>query len=269
MKHHPVNSGNKGKRRPESKTQQDHHNAKAEKTRQQKALQKDQQKKPRNKTERAGPRRQLNPSTLMAPLPAVLVSCRGMHPEGKTKGLKPENNLITIAWAGIVCSDPPMLSIAIRPSRYSYQLIKSSGAFVVNLVDKPLLESTDFCGVQSGRDVDKFEACQLTAVPSAGLEDVPAVAESPLSLSCRLNQICKLGSHDLFIGEIVAVEAKETLFDNHDRLCLEKARLIGFAHGQYYEMGQIAGFFGFSVASDNVLKRRMTDIRQKNKRRPD
>ncbi len=217
-------------------------------------------------TQNTGPRRLLNPAALLAPVPAVLVSCRGAHSESKAQDALPDNNLITIAWAGTVCSDPPMVSISIRPSRYSHQLIKSSGAFVVNLVDRSLLKATDFCGVQSGRDVNKFEACRLTAVPAAGLDDVPAVAESPLSLSCRLRQIIKLGSHDMFIGEVVAVEAKEHLFDSKDRLCLEKANLIAFAHGQYYQMGQITGFFGFSAASDKVLKRRMKDIWQKNQR---
>lgn len=192
-------------------------------------------------------KKQLNPSTLLAPVPVVLVSC-------KHSG---QANLITIAWVGTICSDPPMVSISIRPSRLSYQMIMESKEFVINLVDKKLLKAADYCGVKSGRDTDKFIDCHLTAVEAAGLSQAPAIAESPLSLSCRLNQVVKLGSHDCFIAEIVSVEAKEELFDNNDRLCLEKAELVAYSHGQYHSLGPVLGFFGFSVASNDVLQRRM------------
>lgn len=194
----------------------------------------------------------LNPSTLLAPVPVVLVSCRGT-----AGGEVDKNNLITLAWAGVVCSDPPMVSISIRESRYSHRQISESGEFVINLVHNDLLKATDYCGVKSGREVDKFTECQLTPVLAQGLETAPAVAESPLTLSCKVRQVIPLGSHDCFIAEVVAVEAASSLIDAENRLCLEKAGLVAFCHGNYYELGQMLGFFGFSVASEAVLARRM------------
>ncbi|HBP37250.1 MAG TPA: flavin reductase family protein [Clostridiales bacterium] len=198
------------------------------------------------------PRIQLNPATVMAPVPVVLVSCRG--PEG-SEYAKP--NLITLAWAGIVCSEPPMVSISVRKSRYSHRQIQESGEFVINLVNEKLLRQTDFCGVKSGRDIDKFAACHLTACPAAAMLHAPAVAESPLSLSCQVRQVLELGSHDCFIGEIVAVEAAADLMDEKNKLCLDRAGLVAYCHGDYRSLGSILGFFGYSVAGDEVLARRM------------
>ena len=194
----------------------------------------------------------LNPSTLLAPVPVVLVSCCGTH-DGDAE--KP--NLITLAWAGTVCSEPPMVSISIRKSRFSHQKILESGEFVINLVNEELLKVTDFCGVKSGRDLDKFAVCKLTAVPAAGLTIAPAVAESPLTLSCKVRQVIELGSHDCFIAEVIAVEAATKLIDKQDRLRLDRANLVAYTHGEYRTLGDLAGFYGFSVASPQVLARRL------------
>lgn len=193
-------------------------------------------------------KRYLKPSTLLAPVPVVLVSCQ----TGKSRP-----NLLTVAWAGTICSDPPMVSISVRPSRYSYDLIRQSGEFVINLVNEPLLKAADFCGVRSGRDIDKFEVCQLEPVPAQGLRFAPAVGQSPLTLSCRVQQFIPLGSHDCILAEVVAVEANSELFDPSDRLALERAGLVAYSHGHYYALGHTLGFFGYSVASPDVLARRL------------
>ena len=224
----------------------------------------------------------LNPSTLLAPVPVVLVSCQGTGSvcpdaegspaegspaEGEGGSRNPGEeiqafasdrpNLITLAWAGTICSDPPMVSISIRPSRLSHQLVKESGEFVINLVNEPLLKATDFCGVRSGRDVDKFEACNLHPMPIDGMTVTPAVAESPLSLACKVRSVHSLGSHDVFLAEIVTVIADQTLMDPNGKLNLNKAGLVAYTHGEYRALGRVLGFFGYSVASPEVLARRM------------
>lgn len=193
----------------------------------------------------------IKPSTLLAPVPAVLIGCCG-----KPDGQRPQKNLITVAWAGTICSDPPMLSIAIRKERWSHQQIKETREFTVNLVDKSLLWAADFCGVKSGRDVDKFKECKLTAAPAEALPLAPSVAESPLTLSCRLSQIIELGSHDLFLAKIVAVQVDPRIMKGQ-KICLDQAELTAFAHGEYYAIGEILGFFGYSIASSDVLYRRL------------
>lgn len=198
----------------------------------------------------------LNPSTLLAPVPVVLVSCAG-----KTDSACARPNLITLAWAGTICSDPPMLSISVRKSRWSYQQIVQSGEFVVNLVDRNLLWATDFCGVRSGADMDKFAQCKLDAIPAAGLTYAPAVAQSPLSLSCKVDRVIPLGTHDLFLANIVAVEVKGSLLDKQQKLHLDHAELVAFSHGEYFSLGNMLGFFGYSVASLAILKKRMPAIR--------
>ncbi len=198
------------------------------------------------------PKIPLNPSTLMAPVPLVLVSCRGL-----ADGAVAKPNLITLAWAGIINSDPPMVSISVRKSRFSHQQILESGEFVVNMVHDELLHATDLCGVKSGRDLDKFATCGLTPVAAAGLKLAPAVAESCLTLSCQVRQVIELGSHDCFLAEIVAVEAAADLMDAKNSLRLDKAGLVVNAHGKYYAIGEMLGFFGYSVASPEVLKRRL------------
>lgn len=198
------------------------------------------------------PRTALKPATLLSPVPVALVSCCGL-PAGSCA--KP--NLITIAWAGTICSDPPMVSISVRPSRYSHQQIKETGEFVVNLVDAELLQAADYCGVRSGRDEDKFAACALTAIPGETMKYAPAIAESPLYLACKVRQVIELGSHDCFLAEIVAVNVAADLLDKKNRLCLDKADLVAYVHGEYRLLGEPVGFFGYSVAAPAVLARRL------------
>lgn len=194
----------------------------------------------------------LKPSTLLAPVPVVLISCQGGPASEQQKP-----NLITVAWTGTLNSEPPMVSISIRKSRYSHALIMDSQEFVINLVDETLLKATDFCGVRSGREIDKFAACELTCVPANGLDFAPAVLESPINLACKVKQVIELNSHDVFIGEIVDVQVRANLFDKENRLHFNRARLVAYAHGNYYQLGNQLGFFGYSVARQEVLKKRM------------
>lgn len=186
------------------------------------------------------------PTTLLNPVPVVMVTCAG-------KDSKP--NIITLAWVGTVNSDPPMLSISVRKSRHSHGLIKETGQFVVNLTTKKLAWETDFCGVKSGRDMDKFEAAKLTP-QKASKVDVPLIKESPVNIECVVRNVLELGSHDMFIGEIVAVHVDEKLLDEKEKLNLDKADLIAYSHGEYWSLHKALGFFGYSVASKEALKRR-------------
>ncbi|HBQ64610.1 MAG TPA: flavin reductase family protein [Clostridiales bacterium] len=192
-------------------------------------------------------RRKLKPGTLLGPLPLGMVTCLGQ--DGRP-------NIITAAWLGIINSEPPMLSVSIRKQRYSHPWIKASREFVVNLVDEPLAKAADYCGVKSGADTNKFGDLGLTAAPSSMVK-APTIAESPLSLECRIKRILELGSHDMFIAEIVAVTAREELFDKKDRLCLADAGLAAYLHGNYYPLGEPLGFMGYSVAAPHVYRRRM------------
>ena len=186
------------------------------------------------------------PSTLLNPVPVVMVTCVGADK-------KP--NIITLAWVGTVNTKPPMISISIRKERYSYQLIKDTGQFVVNLTTKKLARAADFCGVKSGRDVDKFKAAKLTQ-EKASIVNVPLIAESPVNIECVVNNTIELGTHVLFIAEIVAVNIDEKLLDENGKLCLEKADLICYSHGEYWSLGESLGYFGFSVTKRKNLKRK-------------
>lgn len=172
-------------------------------------------------------------STLLGPLPAALVTCGSMD--------KP--NILTIAWTGIINTQPPKTYISIRPERYSYPLIKQSGEFVINLTTKELVKAVDFCGVRSGKDTDKFTACSLHAEPASKVS-CPMLAESPLSLECRVTDEIPLGTHNMLLADIIAVNADEKLLSKSGKLCLDKASLIAFAHGAYYELGKELGTFG-------------------------
>lgn len=195
--------------------------------------------------------RAIGPTTLLAPVPAVMLSCRGTEP-----GFD-RDNLITIAWTGIVNSDPPMLSVSIRPSRHSYAQIVQSGAFCLNLVSRDMCKAADFCGVRSGRDVDKFRETGLHARAVEGF-DAPAIEEAPAFLCCRVAQRIPLGSHELFLCAIGQVYARDDLFDADGSLHLERADLIAYAHGEYHPLRPRAeGFFGYSVARPEVLARRL------------
>lgn len=177
------------------------------------------------------------PGNMLYPVPAVLVSCRDNNGN---------DNLLTIAWAGTICSDPAMLSISVRKERHSYQMIKESGEFVVNLTTKALLKATDYCGVRSGRDEDKFAAMNLTK-GKAEKVSAPIIMESPVNIECKVKQILELGSHDLFIAEVVNVQVSDELMDETGRFRLQEAELIAYSHGEYYDLGDKLGTFGFSV----------------------
>lgn len=194
--------------------------------------------------------RTFDPCTLLSPVPAVMVSC--CSPQ---EGAKP--NIITVAWAGTVNSQPPMVSVSIRKSRYSHALIKDSGEFVVNLVDEPLCRACDWCGVKSGRDFDKFAQNNLHAMPALNMQHAPAIAEAPAYLACRVRQVIELGSHDMFIGEVVGVQVRDDLFNEDGSLHLERAGLVCYNHGVYQRTGKPLGFFGYALARPEVYKKRM------------
>ena len=185
------------------------------------------------------------PSTLLNPVPVVMVTCADAA--GKP-------NIITVAWAGTVNSEPPMVSISVRKERYSYGLIKEKGQFAINLATEKLAFATDICGVRSGRDVDKFQLTGLTPT-KASVIDVPIIAESPVALECVVKNVLELGSHDMFIAEVVAVQAEESLLNDKGKLVLEKAGLICYSHGKYWTLGKELGFFGFSVAKKKNIVR--------------
>ena len=172
-------------------------------------------------------------STILNPVPVVMVSSAGKDP-----GTRP--NIMTVAWAGTVNSEPPMVSVSIRKSRYSHKLISETGEFVVNLVSKSLCKPCDYCGVRSGADEDKFAKCGLTPVKAEGLEYAYAIKEAPVSISCKVKSVTELGSHDMFIGEIVAVTADSYLTDDKGRLCLDNAKLVAYNHGEYFLLGEKA-----------------------------
>lgn len=173
---------------------------------------------------------------LIAPVPPCMVTC----------GKGEDANIITVAWTGIINTVPPKTYISVRPSRHSYALIRESGEFVINLTPSRLVRAADFCGIHTGRKVKKFEKCGLHPEEASEVS-CPLLAESPLSLECRVTEVIPLGSHDMFLADIVAVDVDESLLDETGKLHLERAGLAAFAHGEYFEMGKKIGSFGFSV----------------------
>ena len=177
------------------------------------------------------------PGTMINPLPAVLVTCAS---GGRT-------NMLTVAWAGTICTNPPMCSISVRPERFSHSLIKESMEFTVNLTTEQMAHATDWAGVRSGRDYDKWSETGLPPIPGVKV-GCPSIAESPLAIECRVRSIMSLGSHDMFIAEVVNVVAEESLIDKETgAFMLERAGLINYSHGAYYRQGEQIGRFGFSV----------------------
>ena len=174
---------------------------------------------------------------LSAPLPPVMVTCS----DGE------KDNIITIAWTGIVNTIPPKTYISVRPSRHSYNIIKESGEFVINLTPASLIKTADYCGIYTGAKVDKFAKCGLTKAEASQVS-VPLIEECPLALECRVTDITPLGSHHMFLADIVAVDVDESLLDKDGKLHLERAGLAAFAHGEYFELGKKIGKFGYSVA---------------------
>lgn len=175
---------------------------------------------------------------MLYPLPAVMVSCANAAGE---------KDIVTVAWAGTVCTNPPMLSISLRPERHSYHIIRESGEFVVNLVTSRLQRACDWCGVRSGRDYDKWAECRLTSEPATRLELAPAIAESPVNIECRVRDVLELGSHHLFLADVIAVQVEEGLLDARGKLDLARANLTAYSHGEYFELGRNLGSFGYSV----------------------
>ena len=178
------------------------------------------------------------PGNMLDPVPAVLVSCADR--EGNS-------NILTVAWAGTVCSTPPMLSISVRPERYSFHMIRETGEFVVNLTTEKLARVTDLCGVKSGRNVDKWKETGLTQ-ETGEIVKVPLIRECPVNLECRVRQEMELGSHSLFIAEVVSVHVDDAYMDEKNRFHLEKASPICYSHGAYFGLGKQVGTFGNSVA---------------------
>ena len=175
---------------------------------------------------------------MIYPLPAVLVSC-GETPE--------EYNVFTVAWTGTVCTNPPMCYISVRPERHSYEIIKRTGEFVINLTTRRLARATDWCGVRSGKDYDKFSQMGLTAT-AAAVVAAPVVEESPVAIECRVKQIIPLGSHDMFLADVVNVLVDEEYIDAESgRLDLQRAEPITYCHGEYFSLGEVIGHFGWSV----------------------
>ena len=178
------------------------------------------------------------PGNMLYPVPAVMVSCQ-------RENEKP--NIITVAWAGTICTNPAMLSISVRPERYSYNIIKETKEFVVNLVTSDLAYATDYCGVKSGRDVDKFKEMNLHKSISK-LVKAPGIEESPVNIECRVKEIKELGSHHMFIAEVVSVNIDDKYMDKTGKFNLNKAGLVSYSHGEYFELGKKLGKFGYSVA---------------------
>lgn len=204
--------------------------------------------------------RAIGATTYLCPTPVVLVGCAADG--GWKTGAGGRPNLITVAWAGVCCSKPPMIGIAVRPERFSHGLIAASGEFTVNLVGEPLLRATDYCGVKSGRDMDKFAELGLTALPADGLDAAPALAEALAYLSCKVRQTVSLGSHDLFLGEIVQVNVHDVYFQADGSIDEKAMALVAYVHGQYRALGDELGFYGYSVAGPEALERRMPTARK-------
>ena len=177
------------------------------------------------------------PGNMLYLLPAGMVSC-------KRQGEKP--NIITVAWTGTVCSSPAMVSISVRKERYSYEIIKETGEFVINLATKDLVRALDYCGVRSGRDVDKYKETGLTVLASKEIA-APGIMESPVNLECRVTEVKPLGSHDLFLAEVVSVTIEDRYMNDDGKFELNRSGLITYSHGEYFELGRKAGSFGYSV----------------------
>lgn len=193
------------------------------------------------------------PGTMIYPLPAVLVTC------GATTD---EYNLLTVAWTGTVCSDPPMCYISVRPQRHSYDIIKRNGEFVINLTTERLARATDWCGVRSGRDYDKFKEMNLET-EAAEIVAAPVLKDAPVAIECKVRQVIPLGTHDMFLAEVVNVLVDEEFIDAETgKFDLERAGLIAYSHGEYFALGKALGYFGWSVRK-KPRKKRKTPLKKR------
>ena len=186
------------------------------------------------------------PGNMIYPLPAVMVS---------TADKKGNSNILTVAWTGTVCTNPPMAYISVRPERYSYHMIKESGEFVINLTTKKLIRATDYCGVRSGRDVDKWKECRLTKSSAKSLKYAPVIEEAPVNIECKVKSIQELGSHHMFLAEVTAVQVDETYMDEKGKFDLNRTGLIAYSHGEYLDLGTKLGTFGYSVRKKQTARK--------------
>lgn len=194
---------------------------------------------------------QFKPGNMLYPLPAVLVSAS----DGE------KTNAFTVAWAGTVCTNPPMVSISVRPSRYSYDLIKKSGEFVINLTTEEIVFATDYCGVKSGRDEDKLKKLSLHEEPSKVI-NTPGIKESPVNIECKVREIKELGSHHMFLADVVNVQVDKQYMDEKNSFHLEQAKPIVYSHGQYFSLGKKLGSFGYSIRKKKTVS---TNNKKRNK----
>lgn len=191
------------------------------------------------------------PGNMIYPLPAVMVSC------GDIDG---ESNILTVAWTGTICTNPPMAYISVRPERHSYQMIKDSGEFVINLTTESLIRATDYCGVKSGRDVDKWQECHLTK-EKADTVKCPLIEESPVNIECKVKEIKELGSHHMFIADVTSVHVDEKYMDEKNSFHLNDSGLIAYSHGTYFSLGRKLGTFGYSI------RKKKTNIKRKSRKK--
>lgn len=193
------------------------------------------------------------PGNMLYPLPAVMVSV------GNKQG---ETNIITVAWTGTICTNPAMVYISVRPERYSYQMIKESGEFVINLTTEKLVKATDYCGVKSGRDVDKWKEMNLHQVKAETLEYSPLILESPVNIECKVVEIKELGSHHMFLANVTAVHADEAYLNEQNKFELNNTGLLAYSHGEYLGLGKKLGTFGYSIRKKaKKIKRNKINIR--------
>lgn len=186
------------------------------------------------------------PGNMLYPLPAVMVSA------GDTKG---QTNILTVAWTGTICTNPAMVYISVRPERYSYQMIRETKEFVINLTTEELARATDYCGVRSGRDVDKWKEMNLHAERASTLQYAPMIAESPVNIECKVTEIKELGSHHMFLAEVTAVHADEMYMNENHKFELNKTGLLAYSHGEYLGLGKSIGTFGYSVKKKSGKKK--------------
>lgn len=187
------------------------------------------------------------PGNMLYPLPAVMVSCSDK--EGR-------DNILTVAWTGTVCSDPPMLYISVRPNRFSHHMIEETGEFVVNLTTEKLARATDFCGVRSGKDVDKWKEMHLTRKETVSLEYAPAIEECPVNIECKVREVKRLGTHDMFLADVTGVQVSREYMNENGKFELNKTGLLAYSHGEYMGLGKNIGTFGYSVKKKQKKKKK-------------
>lgn len=193
------------------------------------------------------------PGNMLYPLPAVMVSC------GDINGV---SNILTVAWTGTICTNPPMAYISVRPERHSYPIIRESGEFVINLTTRQLVRATDYCGVRSGRQQNKWEDCHLTPV-AADTVKCPMIEESPVNIECKVRRVLELGSHHMFIADVTAIHVDDRYLDEKNTLHLDQANLLAYSHGTYFDLGKTLGTFGYSVRKKKNTGRKRPSRKRK------